>query len=116
MNTNRIANRIFSTALIAVMLALVIVIAAHGASVTKTFGWAQASEDLPYLKEWRLYSAPSDGGPYILAATVPYGGSPQAEYTSAQTITFPDGVTTSYAPMCCVIPPASPATTLALRM
>jgi hypothetical protein len=95
MNTNRIANRIFSTALIAVMLALVIVIAAHGANVTKTFGWAQAGEDLPYLKEWRLYSATAEGGPYTLAATVPYGGTPQAEYTSAQTITFPDGANTT---------------------
>jgi hypothetical protein len=35
---------------------------------------------------------------------------------SRKVIARPPGSDTWYAPMCCVMPPASPATTLALRM
>ena len=35
---------------------------------------------------------------------------------SRNVISLPFGSVTWYAPMCCVIPPASPATTFALRM
>jgi hypothetical protein len=88
-------NRIFRAALFALMCALVVTVTAQGASVTRTFGWGQASEDLPYLKEWRLYSSTTEAGQYTLAASIAYTGTPQAEYTSAQTITFPDGANTT---------------------
>jgi hypothetical protein len=60
-----------------------------------TFLWEQATTDLPNLKEWRIKQSMAPGGPYTLATTVPYTGTPQNEYTATAPITVPSGAKTT---------------------
>jgi hypothetical protein len=75
---------------------------AHGADVAKelTLLWGQAEEDLPHLKEWRLYYSTTSGGPYLPVSIPPivYDGSPNPSYTMTQTLSVPvnPGETVTY--------------------
>ena len=62
---------------------------------TLTFAWNQTLPDPNDLAGWKLYSSQTPGGPYTLAATIPFAGA-QTEYTSAQPFVSPDGQRKTY--------------------
>lgn len=70
------------------LLLLVFAVPATAADFSKqvTFGWDQASTDLPNLKEWGLYVMTSSGGTKPAPIVVPYT-SGTGPFTAASTFT-----------------------------
>ncbi len=87
-------KKLFFVLLTAVLFAALAAPAWAG-SKQLTFAWEQVLPSTNDLKEWRLYSATRSGGPYTLAATIPYV-SPQTTYTSPQQMTSLDGQRIQY--------------------
>lgn len=76
------------------------VYAVSGATKTLTFGWQQASADLPNLQMWRIYSSVTPGAGYTLMSQVVYDGAAKPEYTGTATITQADNTARTYYFIC----------------
>lgn len=85
-------------ALLALILTFVLAIGCRESSAgtkTLTFAWTQPGP-LDDLAGWKLYQSDTAGGAGILAMTIPYGGTAQAEYTGVKSLVSPDGQTKVY--------------------
>ena len=82
-------------ALLTVVLFAALAAPAWAGNKQLNFAWEQVLPDPNDLKEWRIYSATTSGGPYTPMATIPYV-SPQTTYTSGQQMTSPDGQRVQY--------------------
>ncbi|MEW6184711.1 MAG: hypothetical protein AB1585_03110 [Thermodesulfobacteriota bacterium] len=83
---------VWTLALLALVSLWFLVNTGYSATKTVTFTWEQSAADLPVLKEWRIHYSFTQGGPYSLLATVPYGGTPQSEYIHPTPVSVvPDG-------------------------
>lgn len=91
-------KKVFAICMIVLML-LAIPLIGYSANQTKAesliFEWDQNVEDLPILKGWALYEAPTAGGPYAKVADVVYVPGTVTSFSSESTlsVTGPGGTT-----------------------
>jgi hypothetical protein len=79
--------------LIILLICLFAAVAFADITETLTFGWQQ--ETLDYVTHWELEMGISDTGPFMNIGSIPYDGTPQAEFQAPleTTVTGPGGTT-----------------------
>lgn len=80
--------------LLTILLVFGFVTFSNAGNKTLTLGWGQVLPSPNDLAGWELYIANSVGGSATLFATIPYTTT-QTEYTTTQTVTVPDGTTST---------------------
>ena len=76
------------------LVALILMLSSIAFAGTKTinFAWEQGAADLPNLKEWRIHSSMTVGGPYTVLSTIPFDGTVKPSYAGSGTVTtIPNG-------------------------
>lgn len=84
----------FAVVLIIFALVCVSPIISEAGNKTLNFAWQQTLPSPNDMSGWELYIANTAGGTATLFATIPYVSS-ASEYTTTQTITVPDGTTST---------------------